>query len=115
MGVDLAAAGRLLSLLFDTKAAPEEAAFEFGGGGELVAGAGLPAGLPGGLYLVCRALLILRGVAGGLGCPELSVVRAWGGRHAAAGLAEHPDVADSRARTNAAIEAAAAAPPVARA
>jgi hypothetical protein len=79
-----------------------EAEYKFTGG-DVVQGAPVVS-FPGPLYLIIRAIFILRGICttvGGL--HDVSVADIWA-RHALAGLWVAPEVAEERAAVNAALD-----------
>uniref|UniRef100_A0A7S0RJH9 ABC1 atypical kinase-like domain-containing protein n=1 Tax=Chlamydomonas leiostraca TaxID=1034604 RepID=A0A7S0RJH9_9CHLO len=95
--VDPEACLRMMYLMFDTKG---ELQYNFGGG-DVVEGAPLNS-FPGALYLVCRAIMILRGLTAALKM-DVSVVSMWRAS-AQAGLREGAAVAAARAAENAALD-----------
>ncbi len=79
----------------------EEGAYSFGGG-DVVEGAPLGS-FPGPLYLLCRAVLILRGICAALQLRDVSVVALWR-RWAAQGLREKLHLARARTAENQALD-----------
>jgi len=98
--VDLAAAMKLLLVMFDTRYVAEGSSYAFDGG-NVVAGAPLTS-FPGQLWSVCRSILILRGLCHSLKF-DLSITAAWK-KYAVAGLKEGLPQSETRAAANAQLD-----------
>uniref|UniRef100_A0A7S3R8G9 ABC1 atypical kinase-like domain-containing protein n=1 Tax=Dunaliella tertiolecta TaxID=3047 RepID=A0A7S3R8G9_DUNTE len=91
---------KLLTIMFDTRYVPEGSSYSYKGNA-IVEGAPLNK-FPGDLYLICRAVFILRGLCNILGITDLSIVEMWG-PVAASGLKQPASMSEARAAENAAL------------